>query len=211
MQTDLILFTVAAMACAGLLLLARHLRAREAALGAAAADGSQSGSRGQSANSGMGVVFAAMGLLVTGMVIFRAVHADPLTADDLMGVPAGLMFVFAGMLLGLSPEYAKWRPLLATLVVTCFAVTFDWVAFVPGERKFNGSIGGVGFISGELVGRTLFGIIAVVLDVVAIAMWRSQAQRMAGPDASDEAGPASIYGRFQGPASAASADRTKVE
>jgi hypothetical protein len=61
-----------------------------------------------------------------------------------MAAPAGLMFVFAGILIALPPEYTKWRNLLATLVITCFAVTFDWVAFGPGERRFTGSIGGFG-------------------------------------------------------------------
>lgn len=88
-----------------------------------------------------------------------------------MGVPAGLMFVFAGILLALPPQYTGWRNLLTTLVITCFALTFDWVAFGPGERKFSGSIMGFGFIPGELLGRALFGVFAVILDGCAIAMW----------------------------------------
>jgi hypothetical protein len=31
------------------------------------------------------------------------------------------------------------------LLITCFALTFDWVAFGPGARKFSGSIVGIGF------------------------------------------------------------------
>jgi hypothetical protein len=172
--TDIVLFAIAAIASAGLLALARHLRAREAAHAAPAAQDSQSG------RLLMGFAFAAMGLMLTGVVVYRAIHANSLTADTLMGLPAGLMFVFAGILLGLPPEYAKWRSLLATLVVTCFALTFDWVAFGPGERKFSGSIGGIGFIPGELLGRSLFGLCAVVLDIVAIMMWVGQCRRAFG-------------------------------
>jgi hypothetical protein len=173
MHTDLILLGVFAVACAGLLALAKYLRAREAARGPAA-DGAQRGTLA------MGLVFAAMGLMQTGFVIYGAIHADPFTADHLMAVPAGLMFVFAGILVGLPPAYMKWRSLLATLVVTCFALTFDWVAFGPGERQFSGSVMGFGFIPGEFVGRALFGAFAVVLDICAIAMWAGQCRRALG-------------------------------
>ena len=62
------------------------------------------------------------------------------------------MFVFAGILMALPPQYRKWQNLLATLVITCFALTFDWVAFGPGERRFSGSIMGFGFIPASLSG-----------------------------------------------------------
>jgi hypothetical protein len=194
-QTDLILFAVAAIACGGLLALARYLRAREARA-APAPDGAQRG------GLAVGLVFAAMGVMLTGLVIHSAIHGDPLTADNLMGVPAGLMFVFAGILLGLPPEYKKWRNLLATLVITCFALTFDWVAFGPGERKFSGNIMGIGFASGETLGRALFGVCAVVLDIFAIAMWIGQFSRAFGRSTSPT--PASE----QGDQTTSSADST---
>jgi hypothetical protein len=62
---------------------------------------------------------------------------------------------------------------LATLVVTCFALTFDWVAFVPGERKFSGSFLGVGFTPSAFFGRASFGVCAIILDICAAAMWIS--------------------------------------
>ena len=174
-RTDLILFTIAAIACAGLLSLARYLRAREARA-APVADDPQRGTLA------FGSLFAAMGLLVTGLVLYGAVHADPFTPDSLMGVPAGLMFLFAGILIALPPAYTKWRSLLATLVITCFALTFDWVAFGPGERRFTGSIGGIGFIPGEMMGRAFFGLFALVLDACAVAMWVRQCRQMFGSD-----------------------------
>ena len=204
-RTDLILLAVAAVACSTLLALARVLRAREVRA-APAADGGQGG------NLAFGLLFAAMGLMVTGFVIYGAVHADPLTADNLMGLPAGLMFVFAGILIGLPPQYAKWRNLLTALLITCFALTFDWVAFGPGERKFSGSIGGFGFIPGELLGRTVFGVFAVILDILAIAMWTGRGPGMFDPDASTKpGGPTPMAHRLASGASAAVADRTKVE
>ena len=97
-----------------------------------------------------------------------------------MGVTAGLIFVFGGILLGLPRGYDKWRTWLATLVISCFALTFDWVAFGPGERRFTGSIGGIWFIPGEMMGRAFFGLFALVLDVCAVAMWVRQCRQMFG-------------------------------
>ena len=170
-RSDLILFAIAAMASAGLLSLAKYSRAREA-LAAPTADDGQRGSLV------FGSIFAATGLMVMASALYRAIYADPFTADSLIAVLAGLMFVFAGILIGLPQRYAKWRNLLAALVLTCFALTLDWVAFGPGERRFTGSIGGIGFIPGEMMGRVLFGVFAVVLDICAIAMWIGQCRQM---------------------------------
>jgi hypothetical protein len=172
-RTDLILFAIAAIASAGLIWLARFLNAREARAAPVAGDPQ----RGVLAFVSL---FAAMGLLTTGLALYGAVHADPFTPDSLMGVPAGLMFLFAGILIALPPAYTKWRSLLATLVITCFALTFDWVAFGPGERRFTGSIDGIGFIPGEMMGRAFFGLFALVLDVCAVAMWVRQCRQMLG-------------------------------
>jgi Protein of unknown function (DUF3592) len=176
-RTDLILFAVAAIACAGLISLARFLRAREARAAPVADDP-------QRRELAFGLLFAAIGFMITGFALYGAAHADPFTADRLMAVPAGLMFVVAGILVALPPQYGKWRNLLAALVVTCFALTFDWVAFGPGERRFTGSLGGIGFIPSEMMGRAFFGIFAVVLDICAIAMWVGQWRQMFAPDAS---------------------------
>jgi len=156
-RTDLILVGGAAVACVILLALARFLGARETRVAPSAG----TAQRGRPA---LGAAVAALGLMVAGSGIFGAIQAEPFNADSLMAVPAGSMFVCAGVLLGLPPD-SKWRDLLATLLVTCFALTFDWVAFGPGERRFTG------FLSNEWVGRTLFGAFAVLLDVLAIAMW----------------------------------------
>jgi hypothetical protein len=162
-RTDLILFTLAAIASVALLELAKMLRMHEAS-STPVADG------GRNASLAVGLFSAATGLMVTGLALDRAIHADPLTADSLMALPAGLMFVFAGILIGLPPQYERWRSWLATLVVTCFALTFDWVAFGPGERHFTG----IGFVPGEMMGRFLFGVFAVVLDICTVGMWIGQ-------------------------------------
>jgi hypothetical protein len=176
-HTDLILFTFAAVASAALLVLAKFLSAREARAAPAADDASSGG-------LAVGLAVAAMGLMLAGLAVNAAIRTEPFSWDNLMGVPAGLMFVFAGILLGLPPQYQKWKNVLATLLVTCFALTFDWVAFGPGARRFGGSIMGFGFTPGESIGRTVFGAFAIVLDVIAVAMWIAQWRRGFGPPAS---------------------------
>jgi len=172
-RIDLIILAVAAFACVALLALARVLSAREARA-AVPIDGGQYGA------PVVAVVVAAMGLILAGKGVYGAVNADPLTTDSLMAVPAGLMFVFAGAFVGV-PADSKWRDLLATLLVTCFALTFDWVAFGPGERQFVGSFAGFGVIPGEWVGRATFGALAVVLNVLAIGMWTGRWQQKSVP------------------------------
>jgi uncharacterized protein DUF3592 len=176
-RNDLILLMLAAVASAALLGLSKYLRAREARAGTEDAGSVSQG-------PALGLIIAAMGAALTGAVVYTALQANPLTADHLMGVPAGLMFVFAGLLMALPPDDVRWRNLLATLVVTCFALTFDWVAFGPGERRFSGSIGGFGFIPSELTGRAAFGVFALILDAVAISMWIGQLRRGFGSSAS---------------------------
>jgi hypothetical protein len=184
MHNDFVLLMIAAVVSTGLLALAKYLRAREALAGPAT--DSDSASRGGPA---MALLFGAMGLLIVGLAIRSGINATDavVKANAYLGVPAGLMFVFAGMLLAL-PTDSKWRSLLATLVVTCFALTFDWVAFGPGERRFSGSMMGVGFVSGEFWGRASFGVIAILLDIFAIKMWIDQFRHGLGlsPDPSTE-------------------------
>lgn len=173
MHTDLLLLGFAALAAASLMTLSKFLRSREALVGPATDAGRASGS-----NPAFGLLFAAMGLLITGLAIHSGIHAtDPVKANAYMGLPAGLMFVFAGMFMAL-PRESRWRSLLATLVVTCFALTFDWVAFGPGERKFAGYVMGIQYMSGELFGRLSFGFFAILLDIFAVAMWIGEFRRM---------------------------------
>ena len=169
-HTDLVLLSVATIACGILLTLAKYLRAREARA-APVVDGAAR------AMPVLGLVVAAMGLSIAGPSIYGAICATPFVADNLIGVPAGLMFVFAGIMIGLPPGQVKWRNLLATLLISCFALTFDWVAFGPGERRFSGSVMGFGFIPGEWMGRTAFGAGALVLDICAVSMWIGHCRR----------------------------------
>jgi len=118
----------------------------------------------------VGVVLLAVGSAFAALGIFRAGNpAEPLA---FLAIPAGLVFVFGG-LLALLP--AKLQLPLAALMVTSLAVLFDWVAFGPGERHFTSSLGGAGasvtWASGEFAGRAFFGVFALLMDIAAIGLW----------------------------------------
>lgn len=168
---DLQLLLIAAAVCVGLLALAKHLRAKEA--NALPADAGRLSAGGRIA---VGSIVAALGLLVMGLGLHAALRAaHPLTSEDFIGAFAALIFVFGGALLALPPERAGLQRLLGVLLATSFALTLDWIAFGPGPRRFGGGISGgvigIGFNPGEMFGRTVFGIGAVVLDIVAAVMW----------------------------------------
>jgi len=118
----------------------------------------------------VGVVLLAAGSALATLGIFRA--ADPAEPLAFLAIPAGLVFVFGG-LLALLP--AKLQLPLAALMVTSLAVLFDWVAFGPGERHFTSSLGGAGasvtWASGEFAGRAFFGVFALLMDIAAIGLW----------------------------------------
>ena len=118
----------------------------------------------------VGVVVLAAGIALVALGILR--HSDPAEPLAFLVIPAGLVFVFGGLLVLLPP---KLNPPLAALMVTSLAVIFDWVAFGPGERHFTSYVGGAGagvsWTSGELAGRAFFGVLALIMDVAAIGLW----------------------------------------
>jgi len=172
-----------AMACVGLLALAKHLALEESR--EAAVNNTEDPSRG--GRIALGFVSAAIGLVVIGTAVSAAIHAtDPFTSERIIAVPAGLIFVLGGALVALPPGSRRWQSVLSALLVTCFAVTFDWVAFGPGERKFGGGISlglhvGAGFPVGEFIGRAVFGVVAIVLDIFVIIVWISHCRRLLRP------------------------------
>jgi hypothetical protein len=165
-RSNLTLTLVAALACAVLLPIAKFMAARERR---------DSGEESAGSRIAMGIFCATMGLIPMGAGTYAALHAaHPPTSADFLFAPAGLLFVFAGVLLALPPGRAELRRFFAALLVTAFALTLDWVAFGPGERQFGGGISfgiGIGFNPGEFFGRSVFGIFAVLLDLLAAVMW----------------------------------------
>lgn len=159
---------IAALACIVLITLARFLAAREPP---------DAATRPLSPHAKVyaGVVCAAMGVLTLSIGTHAAFTLQQAKPDDFMYIPAALAFVFAGTLLALPPERKALTRLFGVLLITCFAVTFDWIAFGPGERHFSGGVSfgglGIGARPGELFGRALFGVGAVIADLVAVVLW----------------------------------------
>jgi hypothetical protein len=85
-----------------------------------------------------------------------------------------MVFVLGGALVALPAGREGLKRVLAAFLMSAFAITFDWIAFGPGERHFSGGISfgiGVGFNPGEWMGRALFGIGGVITTIVSIVMW----------------------------------------
>ena len=169
LDLDLRFVVVSAIAAVSLLLAARHLRAHELRVPEAPPDPN-------APHPGWGLFAAGLGLLIIGVAAYRwatwVVHPKP---DEFLVFPAGLIFFFAGLLIAMPGQWVRRRALVQALLLTSFAVTFDWVAFGPGERHFKGSVS-VGFLAigsspGEILGRILFGIPAVFSTGAAILAW----------------------------------------
>jgi hypothetical protein len=176
--TNLELTIVATLAAVALLWLARFMAVREPP---------DAATRGLSpaGNRVWGLVCGAMGLLVIAIGIRSALAAwHPLSSQDFIFLPAGLIFVFGGALLALPPGRADLNRLFGVLLITAFAVTLDWIAFGPGERKFSGGISFGVYLPvpvNETLGRVVFGIPAAVFDVLALALWAGAIRRLLNP------------------------------
>jgi hypothetical protein len=118
-----------------------------------------------------GFVVASIGIALAVTGAFEA-DSDP---RALIGVPAGLIFVFGGALILLPRTYARGQLPLVALTVTSLAVVFNWVAFGPGEREFAGPLSsGGGTATGaarEMTGRLFYGFIALIMDIAALGLW----------------------------------------
>lgn len=106
-----------------------------------------------------GFFAVAMGLLVVALSAdLIRVQPDKFHAPRWVAAAGGLTFVLGGLML-----------------LLLLAVVANWVAFGPGERRFSG-VFSVGFWRseanpGELGGRIVFGIGAVILDLFLIWAW----------------------------------------
>ena len=176
--TNIELTVVATLAAVALLWLARFMAAREPP-DAATRDLSPGAKRV------WGLVCGAMGVLVIAIGIRSALAAwHPLASQDFVFLPAGLIFVFGGALLALPPGRADLNRLFGALLITAFAVTLDWIAFGPGERRFSGGISLGVYIPlpvSETFGRVVFGIPAAIFDMLALSLWAGEIRRFLDP------------------------------
>ena len=137
--------------------------------------------RGQIA---LGFLVMAAGLGCTALAaIHLGMPPDKLVPDTVAGLVAGLSFVFGGAILVVPERFTGMRALAGALMVTSFALLYDWAAFGPGERHFHGGVPflhtGVASPLSEMSGRILFAIGAVLFNLLALWAW-VRARRMAG-------------------------------
>jgi hypothetical protein len=125
------------------------------------------------------VLMASAFLFFSGFLfafVFGWIHAK---ADAPLWVIASVATFFAlcGILILLmeSTRLAWLRNLVSWLFLVTLALPFNWIAFGEGERHFSSSLS-VGAVlvsngaSGETEGRIVFGIFAVLMDLMVLLL-----------------------------------------
>ncbi len=133
---------------------------------------------------GLAGLAIGLGVIASAFSTLRAT-SSPGISDGVPGVAAGIGFVMGGAWL-LAPESAEGlRALLKTLAVTSFAVILHWIAFVPGARDFTmGLTPGrtpqpvPSVDPGEGLGRLVFAVGSIAVDIVALKLWFGDFQRL---------------------------------
>jgi len=131
-------------------------------------------SPGQRVAIGLAVIAVGIGVVVLG-VDSLANKADKFAAGEFGALPVGITFGLGGALLALPHGFVRTRALVAALMVTALALTADWVAFGPGDSGLRSgfSLNKVGgpLQTSHMLGRILFGIGAVLADLLALWAW----------------------------------------
>jgi hypothetical protein len=131
-------------------------------------------SPGQRVAIGLAVIAMGVGAVALG-VDSLANKTDKFAAGEFAALPVGMVFAFGGALLALPQSFARMRALIAALMLTALALTVDWIAFGPGESSlisgFSLSTVRGPLQTGHMVGRVLFGIGAVLADLLALWAW----------------------------------------
>ena len=123
----------------------------------------------------LGILIFALGAAII-LIGLGVIPVDPesIHAPGWVIACAGAIFALGGVII--SVENVKGLDWLGVccfgLILTAFAVVFDWIAFWPGEREFtsSGNIP-IPFLSGGLSGRIAFGCGGVLMTLVAVIMW----------------------------------------
>jgi len=124
----------------------------------------------------LGVAVCAMGMSVVALCVYQlAPKANVLAAWEFAALPVGMAFAFGGALFALPGSFVRARALTAALMITALALSADWIAFGPGESGVrNGfSLHNVRgpLQTSQMLGRLLFGVGAVLADVMALWAW----------------------------------------
>jgi hypothetical protein len=115
---------------------------------------------------GLGIVIVSIRKLL--------LATNPLQDEAMSLTLVGLCIPFFGATLSLPNVVGFRQRLFLALTVTCMALVFDWIAFVPGPREFHAgsSASHPGGPVNSTFGRVVFGVVAVLMDVFALYVWR---------------------------------------
>lgn len=131
-------------------------------------------SAGQRFALGFAVLAAGLGMVALGLHLLDA-KADKLAAGEFALLPVGATIAFGGALLVLPQSFTRMRSLVAALMITALAVAASWIAFGPGDsglrNGFSLSAAHGPLQTGHMLGRVLFGIGAVLADLLALWAW----------------------------------------
>ena len=124
----------------------------------------------------IGIAVCAMGMSVVVLCVYQlAPKANVLAAWEFAALPVGMAFAFGGALFALPGSFVRARALIAALMITALALSADWVAFGPGDSGVrNGfSLHNVRgpLQTSQMLGRLLFGVGAVLADLMALWAW----------------------------------------
>ncbi len=131
-------------------------------------------SPGQRVAIGLAVFAMGLGVVALGLNLLEP-KADKFSAGEFAALPVGMIFAFGGALLALPQGLARTRSLIAALMLTALAVTVTWFTFGPSESSlrsgFSLSTVRGPLQTGHMLGRVLFGIAAVLADLLALWAW----------------------------------------
>jgi hypothetical protein len=122
---------------------------------------------------GIALGIGGIGIAVVG---FRnlMLAANPLSDESTPLILVGLCVLFMGVTIGLPNVVGFPQRVFLALTVTCMALAFDWIAFIPGPREFyaGSSAAHPGGAVNSTFGRVVFGLAAVLMDLFAFYAWR---------------------------------------
>ncbi len=133
----------------------------------------------------VGLAMTALGLGIVVLGVDYLVQ-DPrkLASGEVATLPAGVAFAAGGAMLALPERLMRTRALVGALLITAFALAGDWIAFGPGERQFSGGFSSgpvaVHLSPGATLGRVVFGIGAVILDLLTLLVWVRLLRKLLG-------------------------------
>jgi hypothetical protein len=114
-----------------------------------------------------------LGLALTLVYVAKAGRAHLRAPPGVVYLGAATYGAAGATLLLQALGHLRAQAVSAFLIGAGMTGVAGWVAFGPGPRRCQASFGGLGFIPPELLCRTMFGIGALLLGVIAWLMLRT--------------------------------------